>query len=141
MAVFNMLTYLGILPFLICLVGGIYAPMALPWSKIMLGYGAVILSFLSGIQWGLVLKTEDEPADLENKNLIVMMTNVLTLVAWLTLLIPNIWYAFLTQLLLFASTYMIDKALLATFYPAWYMQMRFNVTVSVMVMLVIRLIY
>jgi hypothetical protein len=59
------LTVAGIVPFLLCGLGSVATNDVT--SRLsgfaLIGYGAVILSFLGGVHWGLTLATEDDPAE------------------------------------------------------------------------------
>jgi hypothetical protein len=54
----------GLLPFIFCGIGALEPQArASTWLLALLGYGAVILSFLGGIHWGFVLRPEPGMTD------------------------------------------------------------------------------
>jgi hypothetical protein len=81
------LGYAGLIPFVACAV----AMLALPEpetrrlvERTVLGYGAVILSFLGGVHWGLVLRGSPGRAPA------LLAVGVLpSLVGWVALLLPS----------------------------------------------------
>jgi hypothetical protein len=81
-----LLGYGGLLPFVGCALGLLLLPEAEMRdlaARVLVGYGAVILSFLGGVHWGLVLGKDSPRAPG------VLTIGVLpSLAGWLTLLLP-----------------------------------------------------
>ena len=97
----------GILPFLgsviaIFLNDGLFGEMA---RIALVGYGAVILSFLGGIRWGAVLKERSK-----NKMATPLLLSVVpSLIAWCALLVNTI-LGTLVLILGFGGQYLYDRA-------------------------------
>jgi hypothetical protein len=55
----------GIIPFVLCGLGAVAtnAVTSQLAAFVLIGYGAVILSFLGGVHWGFTLATEHDPAE------------------------------------------------------------------------------
>jgi hypothetical protein len=59
------LSVAGLIPFVVCGLGAV-APntiTSLPAAQALIVYGAVVLSFLGAVHWGLSLATEHDPAE------------------------------------------------------------------------------
>ncbi len=126
---------LGLVPFL----AGALAPWLLPAEGLpeadlaLVGYGAVILSFLGGVHWGLAA-----PA---GRALQLGLSVVPSLVGWLALLVaslhavgPGLW------LLAAAFAALLPGDLLAAgrgLAPGWYPRLRVPLTVIVVACLVV----
>ncbi len=126
---------LGLIPF----VAGALAPWLLPlaWepeaSLALIGYGAVILSFLGGVHWGLAA-----PA---GRPLQIGLSVVPSLVGWLALLVANL-HATGPALWLLAAAFAILLAgdLVAagrSLTPAWYPRLRLPLTLIVVACLIV----
>lgn len=96
-------------------------------------YGAVILSFLGGIQWGLAVGPGSQP-----RNLAAQLTVSIapSLVAWAALLLPDP-----ANLLVLAATFLavlaVDmSAVRAGQAPAWYPKLRVPLTLVVVASLI-----
>ena len=59
------LTVAGVVPFVLCGVGATASNTITSQisAYVLIGYGAVILSFLGAVHWGLTLATEHDPAE------------------------------------------------------------------------------
>jgi hypothetical protein len=59
------LSVTGIIPFILCGLGAVAANAvtSLLAAYVLIGYGAVILSFVGAVHWGLTLATEHDPAE------------------------------------------------------------------------------
>ena len=98
----------------------------------LVSYGAVILSFLSGILWGRALHR----ADTESTQGLIITSNVFALLAWLTLLLNTIFWSLLLQIVGFALVLFFERKLArgttmtsqSRYYP-----MRLMLTVGVIV--------
>ena len=126
---------LGLIPFL----AGALAPWLLPAARLpdaglaLIGYGAVILSFLGGVHWGLAA-----PA---GRPLQIGLSVVPSLVGWLALLVANL-HAAGPALWLLAAAFAILLAgdLFAArcgLTPAWYPRLRVPLTLIVVACLII----
>jgi hypothetical protein len=101
-----LLTYLGILPFLMCTIT-IFSG----WEQanavfVLRAYAAVIISFISGIHWGIGMK------DSQHSTVWLLATsNIISLLAWGCLLIHQVMIALMTLTLLFVVLLLIDNRL------------------------------
>ncbi|KAI2622271.1 hypothetical protein GGS21DRAFT_534737 [Xylaria nigripes] len=107
-------------------------------EPIQLGYGAVIISFLGAIHWGLEYaeKNSDQSRTRFRYGIGVMSS----IVAWPTLFMP-IEFALITQFAAFVTLYFADaRATVRGWAPSWYGIYRFALTAVVGVAIVISLI-
>lgn len=129
------LTYLGIVPFLTSLVLAIVAflndsllPDNLAWV-VAHSYGVIILSFLAGIQWGVSL-----PATQTHNYFI--LSNVFSLLAWLTFLDFAGLYGMSGLFFLFGLVLMTDRKMAnQQLIPNWFWHLRKVATAWVMTVL------
>lgn len=128
----RMLGYAGLIPF-VCLSLWLYA--IAPdheWHDgtilLLLAYGAVVLSFLGGVRWGLALNRGDEGGALEYG-----LSVVPSLIGWLSVAMP-VPYAFGVLAVAFAAHGAWDAlAVHAERAPAWYGNLRSILTAAVVV--------
>ena len=124
----------GVLPFLI---GAIWAwilgggDMADWLLRAVVAYGAVILSFLGGLHWGLALRDQDAGSSH------YIISVVPSLLAWLALLLP-LGPALTLLTICFAGQLVVD--LLRLQLPAWFRNLRALLTLLVVVALVVALL-
>ncbi len=91
----------------------------------LLGYGAVIISFIGAVHWGLALH-----AARSRQTRIYVYSVIPALAAWA-------WYFFAARTALFGmavtivAMYFVDRLLLADLVPAGYLKMRLHLTVIV----------
>ncbi len=101
------LAILGVVPFLIGGVGvlsGHRVPVVdLDLLAMTLSYGAVIAAFMSGVQWGAVVYRSVRPGVV-----IVVLSNVLTLLAWGAVLVLPVVYGLWLQAAVFLAILSID---------------------------------
>lgn len=122
------LTYLGAVPFILAVAAPLFGMASYHTAYLVLTYGAVIISFLAGIHWGLFLSH----ADTARINLL-LSSNVIALLAWgsLLLLIPAT--QFLIQMLCLVAVLLIDRQLhQAQVIADWFLRLRTQVTALVM---------
>ena len=126
---------LGLIPFL----AGALAPWLLPAERLpdaglaLVGYGAVILSFLGGVHWGLAA-----PA---GRPLQIGLSVLPSLVGWCALLVANL-HALGPALWLLAAAFavLLPGDLLAAgrgLAPPWYPRLRVPLTLVVVACLVV----
>ena len=136
------LTYLGLVPFVIALLIACYDrfnwaqyfayEINYAWFKsngLAHSYGAIIAAFLAGIQWGFSLnQTTDKQY--------FIASNVLALLAWLSLFAFASATGISTLMACFVLALIIDRhAFKAAAIPAWFWQLRKNVSAAVIVCL------
>ncbi|KAF5009617.1 hypothetical protein FDECE_4177 [Fusarium decemcellulare] len=98
-------------------------------EPIQLGYGAVIISFLGAIHWGLEY-AEKQPLR-ERTRFRYGMGLAASIVAWPTLFLP-VEYALTTQFMAFVALYFADsRAATRGWAPHWYGTYRFLLTAMV----------
>jgi hypothetical protein len=111
----NVLGYSGLIPFfvltlLLLLSQGAYNSIYL---TAFCGYSAIIISFIAGSFWGQVVHL-----DAVNKAVLLILSNVISLLAWAGFLLVSSNFlitGFLFLLALFISLYWIEKHLLLPF--------------------------
>ncbi|KAI1120877.1 hypothetical protein F5Y10DRAFT_257546 [Nemania abortiva] len=107
-------------------------------EPIQLGYGAIIISFLGAVHWGLEY-TEKTPDQIRTRFRYGIGV-VAPIVAWPTLFMP-VEFALTTQFAAFVALYFADaRATVRGWAPAWYNTYRFALTAVVGVAIVISLI-
>jgi hypothetical protein len=119
----------GLIPFLACLAAiwlGWRHPLVGPPAPIILGYAAVILSFLGGVRWGIALRMVDR--SLQTEALIVSVLP--SLAAWLALLAPPP-AALIAMAALFLLLGIADTRLPDVGAPDWYRRLRILLTAIV----------
>ena len=141
---------LGLLPFLGCTIGIIAFPGDVPVPNLvraLIAYGAVILSFLGAVHWGLAL--EPEPAMLlpgqsatDSKRLALGV--IPALVGWAALLVPLVASALVSIVLLilgFLGVALVEsQATRRGAIPGGYMLLRWVLTATVLLCLVVVLL-
>lgn len=124
------LTYGGTLPLIICAIAD---PIFEPYDARFFAacYGAVIISFLSGIHWAAYLFFSEKcPRNL------LLTSNATSLIAWLSLLIYPSWVSFLLQILCFLYLLTLDLKLdRAEILPQWFYRLRLNATFIVVLVI------
>ncbi|KAL4723527.1 hypothetical protein ACLX1H_009164 [Fusarium chlamydosporum] len=107
-------------------------------EPVQLGYGAVIISFLGAIHWGLEY-AEKAPLR-ERTRFRYGMGLAASVVAWPTLMLP-VEYALTTQFMAFVALYFADsRAATKGWAPRWYGSYRFLLTAMVGLAIFISLI-
>lgn len=124
----KLLTRLGALPFVASVGIELLGWHDLHIAYFVIAYGAVIVSFLAGIHWGLFL--------LRNGQLhlnLLLSSNVLALFAWASLLIPPVEIQLLVQMLCFVVLLWIDKQLSTDMaIEPWFYALRKQITAVVL---------
>ncbi|KAI9673229.1 MAG: hypothetical protein M1817_003092 [Caeruleum heppii] len=106
-------------------------------EPLQIGYGAVIISFLGAIHWGLEFAKYGGSYHGYRRYAIGVVAPA---VAWPTMLLP-VEYALITQFLAFVFLYFADaRATVRGWAPAWYSTYRFVLTFVVGVSIVLSLI-
>ncbi len=116
----------GVLPFAIAAVLAILPETSDFGRWAIIGYGAVILSFLGGVQWGLGLRATT------GGSVAMFVSNVIALTGWLALLL-SAEIAIPALAAGFAAAFVFDllaKPLLKT--PGWFLALRGLLTAAVL---------
>lgn len=129
--IIRILTYAGLIPLVLLNMLSLHMPG--PWSQWMVYYGAVILSFIAGMQWGISI-------ELERSLWVLIFSIICSLLAWASLLLSDITYTFICQLIGLLFLYLIDiKLIPEDAYPVQYLITRKRATLFFALMLVIQL--
>ena len=116
--------YLGLLPFLL-LSSFTFVDVnhATLWRDAYISYSAVILAFMAGVYWPLGLR-HDAPA---HGHRLMAIAIAGALVAWIAVVLPPLLSA-LSFSSAFLLMFMIDRFVLADYWPSAYLQMRAHLT-------------
>ena len=142
----KLLTYLGATPFLLALAMASYGYFDLSemtgkeirftrFKSYMMAhtYGAVIVAFLAGIQWGVSL---NQPS---NKQYFII-SNVLALMAWVSLFSFASFAGVVTLVAAFTLALWVDRhAHRAGLIPDWFWQLRLRISALVILTLLLLL--
>ena len=142
----KLLTYLGAVPFLLALAIACYGYFDLSeltgkeirftrFKSYMMAhtYGAVIVAFLAGIQWGVSL---NQPS---NKQYFII-SNVLALMAWFSLFSFASFAGIATLVAAFMLALWVDRhAHQAGLIPNWFWQLRLRISALVILTLLLML--
>jgi len=127
------LTLLGAIPFVAAVLAQIAGMAHYHTAYLSLTYGAIIISFLSGIHWGLYITH----AKAKRINLL-LSSNILALLAWLSLLLLVPVTQYLIQITCFISLLLIDRQLAADgAIEAWFYQLRLQISSLVIICLLL----
>jgi hypothetical protein len=126
------LTYAGALPLVLsalALTLGYISPAGA--TLLCMSYSAIILSFLSGIHWAVYLFFAAQcPRNL------LLTSNIVALLAWLSLLAMHSTWVLLLQILCFLYLLVLDAKLHTVgLIPRWFFSLRRNVTTLVVLTL------
>jgi hypothetical protein len=129
-----LLTYAGTLPLVIAAAGLIVGRLDPNLVVVVAStYSAMIVAFLAGIHWACYLFF----AERCSYNLLIT-SNIVALLAWLSLLIPHQQFLLGLQILCFLFVLLLDDKLRrADILPSWFYALRRNATVIVVVSLFI----
>ena len=122
---------LGLVPFVALAASLVLAPADLKptLAYALLGYGAVILSFLGGVHWGLAIGGT-APAAAESLKTRLILSVIPSLVAWAALLMPAGGLFVLAAAI--ALMLIVDlRATRAGHAPSWYPRLRIPLSVAV----------
>lgn len=126
----------GALPFVACAMLAVFGTQ--DWqglgTQALVAYGAVILSFLGGVHWGLAIGRG--PSSIVSGSHLILSV-VPSLVGWAALLLP-VGADLLLLALAFAAMFIVDLRLTQNGpLPAWYPRLRLPLTIVVMTSLLV----
>lgn len=130
---------LGVVPFIAFAALAVLAPS--PWAALAvqaLGlYGAVILSFLGGIQWGLAIGGPQVSGGTDVSFPRLTVSIMPALMGWCALMLP--WaYGFILLVCAFALVLVVDlRATRENRAPAWYPRLRWPLTLTAIAALIV----
>ena len=140
---FQFLTYLGALPFVICAMALTCQYFNLPyfhwdihmaWHKIMIVYSVVISSFIGGLQWGLGLREKYS----FNLLLRVFWAVFMSLAGCYIIIYKLTWLGLVLSLLIFTMLLIYDIYLAKKgVYPDWFARLRLHVSIIAIICLLI----
>lgn len=117
---------LGLIPFVTGAVLANIPSTASTGHWLVIGYGAVILSFLGGIQWGVGLKASPRAS------LPYLVAIIISLLGWISLLLPYLWGLAILGAG-FISAFIYDAISVGVFsLPGWFLRLRILLTLSVL---------
>lgn len=126
----RVLGYLGLIPFVAGALLMWVPPLAILAERAVLSYGAVILSFMGAVHWGLAMHSTHPARDRQ-----LALSVLPALVAWVALLLPPL-AAFPVLIVSFTALNAVDRQAVAMgAAPRWYPTLRFPLTVIVVVCL------
>ncbi|MEM6463766.1 MAG: DUF3429 domain-containing protein [Pseudomonadota bacterium] len=128
---------LGVIPFVVCAAATLTAPpiLAAVAALALLLYGAIILSFLGGIQWGLEIARNGRDGDAGVSFVRLTVSVIPALIGWCSLLLPR-EYGLVLLAVAFACVLAVDLQAARTGQaPAWYPKLRWPLTVTAIVTL------
>jgi hypothetical protein len=127
----KVLTYCGAFPLIFCAVARLAHFNQGDISVVAQTYGAIIISFLCGIQWSAYLFFPNKCS-----YYLLISSNVVALLAWASLLATNASVAIILQILCFLYLLTLDLKLRdGGILPEWFYHLRRNVTIIVVVCL------
>ncbi|HMM75594.1 MAG TPA: DUF3429 domain-containing protein [Gammaproteobacteria bacterium] len=138
------LGYLGLLPFVVQMLAVVFGPkgedsLAQHAAFGIASYGAVILSFLGGITWGLTVNNPTLANVQGSRELIYSMLPALA--AWAAVLLPapfTLWFCAIG----FAVTFAHDTRTASLHaLPAWFLRLRLHLSLGAIVCIVLTAIY
>ena len=124
------LGYGGLVPFVALAAATAIDPVRAPaWTQALLAYGAVILSFVGALHWGVAMAT---PTDARRSSLFIWSV-VPSLLGWVALLASQAGYPGLAAALMvagFLAHYGMDLHQFrnSSLLPAWYLPLRLRLT-------------
>lgn len=136
------LGWAGVVPF-----WGLALASALRWNlpliaderAALVGYGAIILSFMAGVQWGLAMRAPDAPDGPATQRLL-MLSVLPAIAAWFTLLATPA-AALIILAGLFVALLTVDFRVIAQgMAPSWYRSLRIQLTAAVILALAVAVI-
>lgn len=129
----------GLLPFILGALGGWLADPARAGFALnaMLGYGAVILSFLGGVHWGRALAPDLAP----RPPWPLMLWSVTpSLLAWGAMFTGAIYAVLVLYIVSYTIAFFVDlKAVRVGMFPAWYGSLRKILSIGVLASLFVAL--
>ncbi len=127
------LAYAGLIPFIVFSIGSwLQLPIISDSTYILIAYAAIILSFMGAIHWGVAMSNTEQ-----HNGQYFIASIIPALSAWVALLIPYS-YAIIVLMIGFIALIIYDWSVeKPQRLPPWYIPMRNNLTVVVIVCLTI----
>ncbi len=129
----KVLGYAGLLPFAAAAIGHLAG---LPMAQVGVVYGALILSFLGGIQWGSGLRGHVDQSDPTHR---IAVSVVPSLIGFTALLLPP--FAVFILLGGFGGQWVYDRRHADSVdWPEWFLQLRGHLSLGAMIGLALLLV-
>lgn len=124
------LGFAGLIPFLASAGGALFLTGSNDFAiTALIGYGAVILSFLGGVRWGISI-APDSRLDDESRSRELLVSIIPSVIAWSALLAPAA-LSILTLGISFAALLWLDRrAGRARVFPRWYTRLRLPLSIA-----------
>lgn len=133
-----LLSLAGLVPFVAgaaMLLSGVRISVIDDPARALLGYGAVILSFLGGVRWGFALRISDP--GLQTRAFVIAVSPAI--IAWLLLLLPTLMGLVMLPIF-FLLRGVADEQLPGLGAPEWYRRLRRGMTATVVLVLLAAII-
>lgn len=131
----RLLGYCGLLPFIIPTIFLFYDHHHfMVWRNLLVSYAAVILSFLGAVYWGVAMIVKEMA--IKKRNVMLVWSVIPSVVAWVALLIPQVYGLILLSIFFVISFFMDMQLTKSEAKPSWYIPLRFQLTVVVTTCLV-----
>ncbi len=124
------LGWLGLLPLAMTLFYAWIKDPAIP-TLLFLAFSAVLLSFVAGAQWGQVLFSPADDADLRP---VLAISAMVSLTAWTALFLGVPLLSTAALMGGYLLSYAVENRFLAAAQPTWYRQMRLYLTTGVVLL-------
>jgi len=133
----RLLTYAGIIPFMLFGIAVALHASRLDYSLALFAYGAVIISFICGIHWAVFLFFSQNCS----RNLL-FQSNTISLLGWFSVLPVMSYLTFGLQILCFLYLLILDLELYRNkVIPLWFFDLRLKATIVVALLLFITSCY
>lgn len=124
----RLLGYLGLLPILFSTALIFFDSHYLEfWIKILLTYAVVILSFLGALHWAFAMSIEN--LAIKKRQAMFIWSVISSLIAWVALFMPPTFGFLLLSCFFVFALWMDIKLAQLTNLPAWYLPLRFRLTI------------
>lgn len=124
----RLLGYLGLLPILLSTTLIFFdSHHVMLWRNLLLTYAVVILSFLGALHWAFAMSIEN--LTIEKRHAMLIWSVIPSLVAWVALFIPQTFGLLLLSCFFVFALLMDIKLAQLNRLPAWYLPMRFRLTI------------
>ena len=128
------LGYGGLVPFVALAIASVLVPGHRSlWSPMLIAYGAVILSFVGALHWGMAITAPQMPA--KQRTIHYVWSVVPALLAWPTPLLAVPLGALILMLGFFAHLVLDFSLVRSTPVPGWYLPLRLQLTATACVCL------
>lgn len=124
----RLLGYLGLLPILLSTTLIFFdSHHVMLWRNLLLTYAVVILSFLGALHWAFAMSIEN--LTIEKRHAMLIWSVTPSLVAWAALFLPQTFGLLLLSCFFVFALLMDIKLAQLSRLPAWYLPMRFRLTI------------